>query len=124
MNFIDYVTLMLVNMSAGFFLLACFVWRGLETEDEMTWIPAFGITGLVATVCGFMMTFKGPLPAPFSMAFGETSVLLGVLFLGTCWALMKGWDLMPLAIYALFAGAVAILLGTRIIELRLTNNLF
>lgn len=119
---IDYVTLMLANMVAGFFLLGCFVWRGLDTEDRISWAPAFGITGLVATVCGFMMTFKWPLPAPFSMAFGETSVLLGVLFLGTSWALAKGWELMPLAIYGFFAGAVAILLGIRIIELNLTQN--
>src|SRR3972149_6913983 len=110
---IDYVTLMLANMVAGFFLLGCFVWRGLDTEDRITWAPAFGIAGLVATVCGFMMTFKWPLPAPFSMAFGETSVLLGVLFLGTCWALAKDWELMPLAIYGFFAGAVAVLLGIR-----------
>jgi putative membrane protein len=121
MNFIDYVTLMLVNMSAGYFLLGCYVWRGLDTEDRVTWAPAFGITGLVATVCGFVMTFKAPLPVPYNMAYGETSVLLGMLFLGTSWALARGWELMPLAIYALFAGAVAVVLGVRIIELNLTQ---
>jgi putative membrane protein len=118
---IDFVTLMLVNMAAGFFLLGCFVWQGLDTEDRITWTPAFGITGLVATVCGFAMIFKWPLPVPFNMAYGETSVLLGVLFLGTSWALAKSLELMPLAIYGLFAGAVAVLLGIRIIELNLTT---
>ena len=68
---IDYVTLMLVNMAAGFFLLGCFVWRGLDAEDRINWVPAFGICGLVAAVCGFVMTFTWPLPKPFSMAFGE-----------------------------------------------------
>ncbi|MFH1371446.1 MAG: DUF981 domain-containing protein [Planctomycetota bacterium] len=119
---IDYVTLMLVNMVAGFFLLGCFVRRGLDTEDRINWAPAFGICGLVAAVCGFVMTFTWPLPKPYSMAFGEMSVLLGVLLLGTAWALARGWELMPLTIYAFFAGAAALLLGIRIIELGLTNN--
>ncbi len=119
---VDYVTLMLVNMAAGFFLLGCFVRRGLDTEDRINWAPAFGICGLVAAVCGFAMTFTWPLPKPYSMAFGEMSVLLGVLLLGTAWALAKGWELMPLTIYAVFAGAAAILLGVRIIELGMTNN--
>ena len=119
---IDYVTLMLVNMTAGFFLLGCFVLRGLTTEDRNSWAPAFGICGLVAAVCGFVMTFTWPLPRPYSMAFGEMSVLLGVLLLGIALALAKGWELMPLAIYGFFAGAVAILLGARIIELGLTQN--
>jgi len=119
---IDYVTLMLVNMVAGFFLLGCFVWRGLVAEDRINWAPAFGICGLVAAVCGFAMTFTWPLPRPYSMAFGEMSVLLGVLFLGTAWALARGWELMPLTIYAFFAGIAAALLGVKIIELGLTNN--
>lgn len=119
---IDYVTLMLVNMVAAFFLLGCFVWRGLDTEDRMSWAPAFGISGLVAAACGLVMTFTSPLPKPFSMAFGEMSVLLGVLFLAAAWALARGWELMPLTIYAIFAGAAAVLLGVRILELRLTAN--
>jgi putative membrane protein len=122
MNFIDYVTLMLINMVAEFFILGCFVWRGLDTEDRVNWAPAFGICGLVGTICGFVMTFTSPLPKPFSMIYGEMSVLLGVLFLGTAWALARGWELMPLAVYGFFAGAAAIVLGIRIIELGLTNT--
>jgi putative membrane protein len=120
---IDYVTLMLINMAAGLFLLGCFVWRDLDTaEDIGHWVPAFAIVGLVATVCGFVMTFTWPIPKPYSMAFGEMSVLLGVLFLGAALALAKRWGLLPLAIYAFFAGAAAILLGASIIEHSLTQQ--
>jgi len=121
---IDYVTLMLINMTAGFFLLGCFVWRGadVDREDVTSWAPAFGICGLVATVCGFVMTFTWPLPKPYSMAYGEMSVLLGVLLLGAALATAKRWGLMPLAGYAFFAGVAAMLLGVRIIDLRLTNE--
>jgi putative membrane protein len=120
---IDYLTLMLVNMAAGLFLLGCFVWRDLDTpEDTGHWVPAFAICGLVAAVCGFMITFTWPLPKPYSMAYGEMSVLLGVLLLGLALALSKRWGLLPLAIYAVFAGTAAALLGVRIINLGLTNE--
>jgi putative membrane protein len=66
------------------------------------------------------MTFTSPLPKPYSMAYGEMSVLLGVLFLGTALALAKRWGLMPLAGYGFVAGVAATLLGVRIIDLGLT----
>ena len=66
------------------------------------------------------MTFTSPIPKPFSMAYGEMSVLLGVLFLGAAWALTRGWSLLPLSIYAFFAGGAAIVIGVRFIDLSLT----
>jgi len=123
---IDYLTLMLINMAAGFFLLGCFVWRDLDSpEDAGRWVPAFAICGLVAAICGFVMTLTWPLPKPlhiYNTAYGEMSVLFGVLFLGLALALAKKWGLLPLAIYAFFAGATAMLLGARIIDLGLTTH--
>lgn len=120
--FIDYVTLMLINMAGALVVLAIFLLKGLEGDDKASWAPAFGISGLVAAICGFAMTFTGPLPKPYNMPFGEMSVFLGVLFLGTAWALAKGWNLLPLCIYAFLAGAAAVLLGVRIISLSLTKG--
>lgn len=120
---IDYLTLILINMAAGLFLLGCLVWRDLDTpEDTSHWVPAFAICGLVAAIGGFAITFTWPLPKPYSMAYGEMSVLFGVLLLGLALALSKRWGLLPLAIYAVFAGAAAVLLGVRIINLGLTNE--
>ena len=120
---IDYVTLMLINMAAGLFLLGCFVWRDLDSpEDVGRWVPAFAICGLVAAIGGFAITFTWPLPKPYSSAYGEMSVLLGVLLLGLALALAKRWELLPLAIYAFFAGTIAALLGVRIIDLGLTTH--
>lgn len=84
---IDYVTLLLANMSAALVVLAAFLWRGLDRPDTRYWAPAFGMPGLVATIAGFAMTFTHPIPLPYSMAYGEMSVLFGVLFwvrLGSC----------------------------------------
>jgi putative membrane protein len=120
---IDYLTLMLINTAAGFFLLGYFVWRDLDTpEDIGLWVPAFAIVGLVAAACGFMMTFTSPIPKPYSSAYGEMSVLFGVLLLGLALAISKRWGLLPLAIYAVFAGAAAVILGVRIIDLGLTTH--
>ncbi len=117
---IDYVTLLLVNMVSALVVLAAFLWWGLGRADTRHWTPVFGISGLVATVAGLAMTFTEPIPKPFSMAYGEMSVLLGVLFLGAAWALARGWSLLPLGIYAFVAGWAAILIGIRFIDLSLT----
>jgi putative membrane protein len=117
---IDYVTLLLANMVSALAVLAFFLWQGLGHEDMRHWAPAFAISGLVATVAGFAMTLTEPIPKPFSMAYGEMSVLFGVLFLGAAWALACGWSLRPLGVYAFFAGLVAMVLGIRFIHLSLT----
>jgi putative membrane protein len=119
---IDYVTLLLINMAAALAVLAGFLWRGLTSPSRAEWAPAFGVCGLVATVGGFAMSFTWPIPAPFGEIYGEPSVLLGVLFLGAAWTLARGGSFLPLAIYAVFAGAAAVVIGVRIIDLALVPN--
>lgn len=118
--FVDYIALMLVNMAAGLFILAAYVYFGLDDPDQKRWVPAFAMPGLVALVSGLHMIFVWPLPGPFNSAFGETSVLLGVLFTGAALALAAGWNLLPTAVYAFFAGLAAIVIGVRVIGLNLT----
>jgi putative membrane protein len=119
--FIDYVTLMLINMAAGLATLAVFLWK-YPDEGKEIWALAFGISGLVAAVCGFAMVFTWPLPKPYNMPYGEMSVFLGMLFLAASWSLAKGWRLQALDVYAFFAGGAAVLLGIRIIDLSLTQS--
>jgi len=120
--FIDYVTLMLVNMTAGLFLWSWYLWRGIEQEDQRHWAPGFGMAGFVAVVCGLHMAWTWPLPGSYNSAYGEMSVLLGALFLGAALALAKGWSLLPLGGYALFAGGASLLLGIRFIGLDMTTH--
>lgn len=120
--FIDYVTLMLINAAAGFFLIAAYLYWGLDTPDQSQWAPAFVLPGLVSLGTGLHMIFTWPLPGPHNSAFGEMSVLFGALLTGAGLALWKGWSLVPLAVYGLFAGLFAIVTGIRYIDLGLSNT--
>ena len=116
---IDYVALMLLNMTAGLLALALFLLMGLQ-GDRTRWVAPFAMVGLVAAVCGFQMIFTWPLIGSYNIAFGETSVLLGVIYLGIALSLAKEWNLAPIAVYGVLAGLAAVVLGIRIIDLRMT----
>ncbi len=120
--FINYITLMLINLVAGLFLLAGFVYFGLDHENQKRWVPGFGMTGAIALVTGLHMIFTWPVRGSFNIAYGETTVLFGILFIATSLALALNWDLLTVGIYAFFAGIVAILVGLRIINLGITNQ--
>jgi putative membrane protein len=120
--FIDYITLMLINMVAGLFILAYYVYSGLDGADQKRWIPGFGMTGAIALTTGLHMIFTWPVPGSFNIAFGEMSVLLGIVFIGASVALAQNWELVTVTIYAFFAGVAAILVGLRIITLGVTTQ--
>lgn len=116
---IDYVSLMLINMAGGLFILALFILTDINKENNQFWAPAFALPGAIAAVCGFAMIFSWPLPNPYNITYGEPSVLLGFLFLSAAWSLAKGWSLLPLGIYSFFAGIVGVVIGARFIYLGL-----
>jgi putative membrane protein len=120
--FINYITLMLINLVAGHALLAYYVYRGLNDSYQKRWIPGFGMTGAIALATGFHMILTWPVPGSFNIAFGEMSVLFGIVFVGAAIALAAGWELITVTIYAFFAGAAAMLIGLRIINLSLTRQ--
>lgn len=132
--FIDYVSLMLINMAGGLAVLGFYILFGANKEHSKSWGPAFAMPGLVALVTGLHMSLTWPI-ADLSkvsselpnlqfanVAFGEMSVLFGILFLGAGVALAKGWSLLPVSIYAFLAGAIAIVVGDRLFDLGLTKT--
>ncbi|HEX2951562.1 MAG TPA: DUF981 domain-containing protein [Armatimonadota bacterium] len=121
--YIDFLTLLLINMAAGFALLAGFVWGyRADVLPAKHWVPAFTVIGAIAFIFGTVLTITWPLPGSFNIAFGEMSVLLGVTFLGAALAIGKEWSLLPLAGYAVFAGMAAMLIGIRILSLKMTQS--
>ncbi|WP_339383837.1 DUF981 family protein [Fortiea sp. LEGE XX443] len=96
--------------------------RGLVSSNQKQWIPGFGVTGGIALTTGLHMMFTWPVRGSFNIAFGETTVLFGVLFIAAAIALAFGWDLWTVAIYAFFAGLVAIVVGIRIMNLNMIRT--
>ena len=120
--FVNYIPLMLINMVAGLFILASYVYLGLDGTQQKRWIPGFGMTGAIALTTGLHMIFTWPVPGSFNIAFGEMSVLFGILFIGASLSLANEWDLLTVTIYAFFAGVAALVIGLRILNLGLTRQ--
>ncbi len=119
---IDYLTLMLINMTAGLVVLAHYVYRGIVAEDKRPWVAGFAITGFIAVTTGLHMSFNWPLPGSHNILFGEPTVLFGTLFLGAALALRNEWEMASVSVYAFFAGLVAVVLGVRVMDLGLTRS--
>lgn len=119
---IDFLTLLLINMTAGLFVLAYYVYQGIGAENVKRWVPGFAMTGFIAVVAGLFMIFTWPLSGSYNIAFGDMSVLFGTLFLGAALALWKGWEMRTVAIYAFFAGVAAIVVGVRVFNLGMTQS--
>jgi len=119
--FIDWLTLLLVNMMVALVLHALFIGFWLDKDPKKV-IPGFLVTGAVALIAGFRMTFTWPLPGPYNIMYGELSVLFGALLFIAGLSVHFGWNLATVGIYALFGGAVAVLLGVRIWVSGMTNE--
>ena len=117
--FIDFLTLVMINLVAGTVLLAYYLWKGIDEKDQRPYAAAFFVTGMVGLVTGFQLSFTWPLPGSFNVAYGDAATLFGVVFLGTSIALWQGWSLIPVSIYAFFAGIDAIIGGLRLYSLNL-----
>jgi len=109
-------------MVAGLITLAFYIFRGLDDPNQQRWAPAFVMPGILALVIGLHLSMTWPLPGAYNAAYGDLSVLFGLLFLGAAVALAKGMDLLPLAIYAFFAGLAAMFVGVRFIHLGLSGT--
>lgn len=119
--FIDYLSALLINLVATFVLLSLYVYLGLDDPNQRRWVPGFAVTGFISLSSGLHMLWNWPLPSSYNIAFGGPSVLLGIVLLGAALALALSWDLMTLGVYGVFIGAMAIVIGIRIIVLGMTQ---
>lgn len=122
MSIIDFLTLLLINMTAGFVLLALYLYNGIVSSDQRKWISGFLITGFIALINGLWIIWHWPLPGSYNIAYGEMSVLFGALFFGFAIAIMKEWGIFSVTIYGIFAGLASITIGLRILNLNMTKN--
>ncbi len=117
--FIDFLTLVMINLVAGTVLLAYYLWKGIDEKDQRPYAAAFFVVGLVGVVTGFQLSFTWPLPGSFNVAYGDAATLFGIVYLGTAISLWQGWSLVPMSIYSFFAGVDAIIGGLRLYSLHL-----
>ena len=94
----------------------------MSEPPERRWVPGLLMAGLLALVVGLHMIFTWPLPGSFNGLYGEMSVFFGMLLLGLSLVLILGMDLLPIAIYAAFAGAASIVAGIQVLKLGLADN--
>lgn len=120
--FIDYLTLIMINLVAGSAVLAYYLWRGIDESDQRPYSAAFFGVGLLSLITGLHLSFNWPLPGSYNVGYGDTTTLFGVVFLITAISLWNGWSLIPVSIYAFFAGIDAVIVGLRIFSLQLTKE--
>jgi len=119
--FIDFLTVMLINMVVAFVVFALYLAFFFD-KGAKKMVPGFLMTGFIALVTGLRTIFYWPLPGSNNILFGDLTVMLGVLFFMAGLAILFDWDLITVGIYSAFAGAVSILLGVRILNMSLTKE--
>ena len=108
--FIDFLTLVMINLVAGSVLLAYYLWKGMDEKDQRPYAAAFFITGLVGIVTGFQLSFTWPLPGSFNVGYGDATTLFGAVYRNRhCLMARLGFD--PGLDLFFFAGIDAILVG-------------
>jgi putative membrane protein len=119
--FVDYLTIMLADLAAALFLFALYMVFFFEKDSKKV-VPGFLLTGGLGLVTGLAMILTWPLPGSSNILFGEPMVLLGAVFFVAGLCLQYGWNLLTVGIFAVGAGAVAILLGLKILAANLTKE--
>lgn len=120
--FVDYLTVMLLNLVAGLVLMACWIFMDFGRASQQRWVVGFLMTAVLALVTGLHMTLTWPLPGSFNIVFGEMGLLFGILMLGLTVALRYDLDLLPIAVYATLVGFAGIILGVELIDAGLTKQ--
>jgi putative membrane protein len=107
---------------AGTVILAYYLWKGLDEKDQRPYASAFAGVGLITLLLGLHLSENWPLPGSYNIGFGEPTTLFGAVFLMAALSLSQGWDLLPVSIFAFFAGVDGLLVGVRILSLGITQE--
>lgn len=120
--FIDYLAVMLVNLGAGLALLALYLFTNPDKAARRSWASGFLAVGLLGLVTSLPMVLRWPLPGVFNIAYGEPALYLSLAFLAAAMTLVFEWEPYVPAIYGLFGGIYAIVVGIRMENLHLSSH--
>jgi putative membrane protein len=120
--FIDYTAVMLVGMSAGFVILAHYLYTNPAPDERQPWAAGFFAAGLLGLVTSVPMVVMWPLPGGYNVAFGEPALFLSIAFLAAGLTLALRWEPLIPALYGFFGGIMAVVVGIRLLDLGLTQS--
>lgn len=120
--YIDYLTLMLINLVGGLVVLAGWVYFDPEGKDARRWVPGLLMSGGIGLVTGFHMILTWPLPGAFNILFGELAVFFAVLLLGVAFCIWFAMDMIAIAVYATFVGIASLIIGAQVITMGMTKS--
>ncbi len=119
---INFLTLVMLDVVAGFVLLTYFLAIGLDTERGKGLAPAFGGVGLLNLVLGLGITMTWPLPGSYNIVFGEAAAMFGIVFLAAGLAIARDWDLYPVTLVAAIFGVYLLIASWGIFSLNMTRT--
>ncbi len=119
--FVDYVALMLVNLTIAMVLVALYFAKYIN-ENPKVLAPGLLLTGFVGLVTGLHMIFFWPLPSSYNIAFGELMVLYAALLVFTGIAFLADWELLSMGIVAVLGGVVSVIVGVRVFNRGMTKE--
>lgn len=117
--FVDYLAVMLLNLGAGLALLAHYLYVNPAKENRRSWAAGFFAVGFLGLVTSLPMLIMWPLPSSFNVAYAGPMLFLSMVFLAAGLTLMLEWEPLIPAIYGLFGGIYAIIVGFRLLDLKL-----
>lgn len=117
--FVDYLAVMLLNLGAGLALLAHYLYVNPGKEYRRSWASGFFAVGLLGLVTSLPMVIMWPLPGGFNVAFSGPMLFLSTAFLAGGLTLMLEWEPLIPAIYGFFGGIYAIVIGIRLLDLKM-----
>ncbi len=117
--FVDYLGVMLLNLGAGLALLAHYLYVKPEKEVRRSWAAGFFAVGALGVLTSLPMLIMWPLPSSFNVAYAGPSLFLSMAFLAGGVTLMLEWEPLIPAIYGFFGGIYSIVVGIRLLDLKL-----
>lgn len=112
---------MLIGLSAGFVVLAHYLYRNPAPEERPSWAAGFFTAGLLGLITSVPIVTRWILPGSYNILFGEPALYLSVAFIGAAIALALRWDPLIPALYGFFAGLIGVIVGIRGMELGMTK---
>lgn len=123
-GFIDYLTIMLIDLAGGLINLTWFLWKLNKPKEYSKFVSGFLLVGILGLLTSLPMVLTWPLPGSYNIAFGEPMLLFSLIFLLLAISIIKQWPWDGIVVFAVLGSIMAIVIGIAIYSFNLTNTPF